>query len=274
MSDRYEVRLSGEGGQGLVLAGIILAEAAIADGRNAVQTQAYGPESRGGASRSDVIISDGEIDYPKATRLDLLLALSQQGCDNYLRDVRPGGLVLVDRDKVLAVPPGRYSVVALPILAAARERAGRALVANIVSLAAIAALSKAVSPGALERAVLARVPRGTEELNRRALEVGYALLREGHEPTPPLSEEEDEAMRSREAVFQVLHEHFGQVADPALLRRVAGEVAGLPDEWEELPETFWTELGSHLSVQCADICSLAAEAERGAELRIFRRRAG
>jgi 2-oxoglutarate ferredoxin oxidoreductase subunit gamma len=272
MSDRYEVRLSGEGGQGLILAGIILAEAAIGDGRNAVQTQAYGPESRGGASRSDVVISDGEIDYPKATRLDLLLALTQEGCDKYVRDVAPGGLVLVDRDKVPAVPPGRYTVVALPILAAARERAGKALVANIVSLGAIAALSKAVSPGALEQAVLARVPRGTEDLNRRALEVGYALIREAQEPTPPISEEEDEAMRSREAVFQVLHKHLGQVVDPALLRKAATEVAGLPDEWEELPESFWAALGSHVSIQCADICSLAAEAERGAELRIFRKR--
>ena len=274
MSDRYEVRLSGEGGQGLILAGIILAEAAIGDGRNAVQTQAYGPESRGGASRSDIVISDGEIDYPKATRLDLLLALTQEGCDKYVRDVAPGGLVIVDRDTVSAVPPGRYTVVALPILAAAKERAGRALVANIVSLGAIAALAKVVSPSALERAVLARVPRGTEELNRRALEVGRALVRESQETRPPISEEEDEAMRSREAILQVLQKHLGQLADPAILCQAATEVAGLPDEWEELPETFWAELGSHLSVQCSDICSLAAEAERGAELRIFRRREG
>ncbi len=272
MSDRYEVRLSGEGGQGLVLAGIILAEAAIGDGRNAVQTQAYGPESRGGASRSDVIISDGEIDYPKATQLDLLLALTQEGCDRYVRDVAPGGLVIVDRDKVPAVPPGRYTVVALPILAAAKERAGRALVANIISLGAIAALSKVVSPSALEEAVLARVPRGTEELNRRALEVGYALVREDQATVPPISAEEDEAMRSREAVFQVLAKHLRQVADPALLRQAATEVASLPDEWEELPDSFWGELGLHLSVQCADICALAAEAERGSELKIFRKR--
>lgn len=87
----YELRLSGEGGQGLVLAGKILAEAAaIYDEKNATQSQSYGPEARGGASKSEVIISDGEIDYPKAENLDLLLALTQEAFDNYHEDLREG----------------------------------------------------------------------------------------------------------------------------------------------------------------------------------------
>ena len=90
MSYRYEIRLSGEGGQGIVLAGVILAEAAaIYDDQNATQTQVYGPESRGGASKAEVIISDEEeIDYPKAISVDLLLALTQAAADKYGHDLK------------------------------------------------------------------------------------------------------------------------------------------------------------------------------------------
>ncbi len=84
MSDRYEIRLAGEGGQGMILAGLILAEAAaIYAGKNAVQTQSYGPEARGGASKAEVVISDGEIDYPKVMDADVLLAMGQEACDKY-----------------------------------------------------------------------------------------------------------------------------------------------------------------------------------------------
>jgi len=96
---KIEIRLSGTGGQGLILAGVILAEAAaIYDKKNAVQTQSYGPEARGGASKSEVIISDGEILYPKTTRLDYLLALNQESCDRYAKDLKEDGLLLVDKD--------------------------------------------------------------------------------------------------------------------------------------------------------------------------------
>ena len=97
MAYHYELRLSGEGGQGLVLAGKILAEAAaIYDEKNATQSQSYGPEARGGASKSEVIIADGEIDYPKAEDLDLLLALTQESFDKYHKDLRAGGFLVVD----------------------------------------------------------------------------------------------------------------------------------------------------------------------------------
>ncbi|MGE5849495.1 MAG: 2-oxoacid:acceptor oxidoreductase family protein [Candidatus Methylomirabilota bacterium] len=180
MSYRYEIRLSGEGGQGIVLAGVILAEAAaIYDGKNATQTQVYGPESRGGASKAEVIISDEEIDYPKAMAVDLLLALTQAAADKYGHDLKPSGILVVDSSKVVNVPSGNFSVHRVPIIETAKETVGKAMVANIVSLGVIAGLSKVVSREAIENAVLARVPKGTEELNRRALEAGFALAGAG-----------------------------------------------------------------------------------------------
>src|SRR5512134_3608635 len=111
MSYRYEIRLSGEGGQGIVLAGVILAEAAaIYDGKNATQTQVYGPESRGGASKAEVIISDEEIDYPKAISVDLLLALTQAAADKFSHDLKPSGILVLDSSKVLKVPQGDFTV--------------------------------------------------------------------------------------------------------------------------------------------------------------------
>ncbi len=177
MSYRYEIRLSGEGGQGSVLAGVILAEAAaIYDVKNATQTQVYGPESRGGASKAEVIISDEEIDYPKAMSVDLLLALTQAAADKYGREVRPSGIVILDSSKVVTPPRGSFAAHSLPIIETAKEAVGKTMVANIVSLGAIVGLSKVVSRQSIERAILARVPKGTEDLNRRALEAGFALV--------------------------------------------------------------------------------------------------
>ncbi len=176
MSYRYEIRLSGEGGQGIVLAGVILAEAAaIYDGQNATQTQVYGPESRGGASKAEVIISDEEVDYPKALAVDLLLAMTQAACDKFASDVKPSGLVVLDSSKVRNLPQGNFAIHHLPIIETAKEAVGKTMVANIVSLGVIVGLSKIVSRAAIEQAVLARVPKGTEELNRRALEAGFGL---------------------------------------------------------------------------------------------------
>jgi 2-oxoglutarate ferredoxin oxidoreductase subunit gamma len=111
--ERTEVRFSGKGGQGMILAGIILAEAAaIYSGKNAIQSQSYGPEARGGASRADVIIANGDILYPKTTALDFLLALSQEACDSYARHLKEGGILLADSEAVKHIPP--VSHVSLP----------------------------------------------------------------------------------------------------------------------------------------------------------------
>lgn len=176
MSFRYEMRLSGEGGQGLVLAGKILAEAAaIYDDRNATQSQSYGPEARGGASKSEVIISDGEIDFPKAENLDLLLALTQEALDKYNNDLKVGGLLLADAENAARIPEGDWRVYKIPFIGTARDKVGRAIVANIVALGVIVKLSGAVSEKAAEEAILARVPRGTEELNMEAYRTGLAI---------------------------------------------------------------------------------------------------
>jgi 2-oxoglutarate ferredoxin oxidoreductase subunit gamma len=172
--EKVEIRLSGSGGQGLILAGLILAEAAaIYEGKNAVQTQSYGPEARGGSSKSEVIISNEEILFPKTTRLDYLLALNQESCDKYSRDLKEDGLLLVDADAVDHVPPVR--TVSLPFVRTAREKVGRIMTTNIISLGALVNLSNVVSKESLKKAVLSRVPRGTEELNLKALQLGYQL---------------------------------------------------------------------------------------------------
>lgn len=176
LSSRTEIRLAGEGGQGMILAGIILAEAAaIYDGKNAVQTQSYGPEARGGASKSEVIISDGEIDYPEVLQADILVALSDEAYRKFRQNVHPGGLVIVDSEKVENPDPRD---VQLPITRLAFETTGREITANTVALGVLVGLSGVVSRQAIERAVQARAPRGTEEMNRKALEAGFAAAEE------------------------------------------------------------------------------------------------
>ena len=178
MGFRYEVRLSGEGGQGLVLAGKVLAEAAaIYDGKNATQSQSYGPEARGGASRSEVIISDEDIDYPKAVNIDLLLALTQEACDKYCKDLKDDGILIVDAHAVKDIPNSKFRSISLPIIENAREKVGKALVANVVALGIIAEISKVVSHEAIESAVMARVPKGTEGLNVKALRIGFEMAK-------------------------------------------------------------------------------------------------
>lgn len=174
MAYRYELRLSGEGGQGLVLAGKILAEAAVIyDEKNATQSQSYGPEARGGASKSEVIISDGEIDYPKAEDLDLLLALTQEAFDKYHEDLREGGFLVVDTEAVTRLPDvSKWKLVRVPFEKLAREQLGKSIVANIVALGVIIRLSGVVTEHAAEQAILARVPPGTEDLNREAFRLG------------------------------------------------------------------------------------------------------
>jgi 2-oxoglutarate ferredoxin oxidoreductase subunit gamma len=174
LSWRYELRLSGLGGQGLILAGRILAEAsALYDHQYATQTQSYGPESRGGDSRSDVVISDEPIDYPHVIQADLLLAMSQMACDRNYYSLKRGGILIVDEDLVQHIPTNQAYVV--PITRLAREEAGRAVVANVLALGLVTTLSEVVSQSAIRSAVEARVPPGTEWLNQKALEIGFRV---------------------------------------------------------------------------------------------------
>lgn len=178
--DRFEVRLAGEGGQGMILAGVILAEAAVVyDGLNAVQTQSYGPEARGGASRSEVVIAKGEIDYPKVMIPDVLLCMSQEACDKFYSRVKDDGCIIVDSSTVSRVPSHR--AIAVPISQIAEETTGRRITASIVALGLVCGISGMVTREALSKALAERVPAGTEEMNAKALAAGFdeaARLRE------------------------------------------------------------------------------------------------
>lgn len=171
-----EMRLSGSGGQGLILAGIILAEAALLDGKMAIQSQSYGPEARGGASKSEVIIANEAIHYPKVTNPNLVLAMTQEAVDKYSKDLPPDGILMVDTTFVKKVPEHLKNVYQLPITEKVTAELGKALFANIVALGAIVATTKAVSVDSITKAILHRVPKGTEEINKRALELGISLV--------------------------------------------------------------------------------------------------
>lgn len=171
---RVEIRIAGFGGQGIIRAGLMLAMAACIHGdRNAVQTQSYGPEARGGACKSEVVISDEEIDFPKITEPDVLIALSQEAYKRYARTVKKGGAILLDPDlvqkqkattdiRVCRVPATRMA-----------EELGKTIVANVVMLGAFASITRLMSAEALKKSVLDNVPKGTEKLNLAAFEKGY-----------------------------------------------------------------------------------------------------
>lgn len=168
---RYEIRLSGTGGQGLILGGIILAEAiAFGEKKRVIQSQNYGPEARGTNSRADVIISDQEIDYPKALHLDVLLVMNQKALDENFLELKSRGLLIVDSELVKEVPLTRY--VGIPLTRLSRESTGSDISANIVALGALSALTGKVSTASLTEA-LGRHFRGEVlEKNIRALKSG------------------------------------------------------------------------------------------------------
>ena len=172
MNEQVEVCLAGMGGQGMILAGIILADAAIRDGKHAVQTQSYGPEARGGASSSEVIIADQEIDYPEIVQADILLCMSQQACDRYYSSLKHNGLLVVDTTHVRRTPTSR--AIRADLTAWAVEATEREITASVVALGFLVGLTDVVSRQALKEAVLSRAPRGTGEANTRALARGFA----------------------------------------------------------------------------------------------------
>jgi len=174
--ERYDIRLSGSGGQGLVFAGTILAEAlGIYEGKNVAQTQSYGPEARGGSSRSDIVFSSGEIYYPKALKLDLLLALTQEACDSYYLNLKDDGILLVDTNLV-DQPPAR-EIVSLPFTKTAKESLGTPVVANIIALGTIISLTRVASKESLIEALKSKSPKAMLDLNLKAVELGFELVK-------------------------------------------------------------------------------------------------
>lgn len=156
----------------MIFGSVVLCEAiGRAGDKNVVQSQSYGPEARGGASKADVVVSTEEIYYPKAMKLDLLLAMTQEALDKYYPDLKEGGMLIVDDSLITEFPTEDYY--GLPFTRLAREKAGHIMVANVIALGAICALSDIVPLDVLTDAVLARAPRGTEDRNKMALEIGY-----------------------------------------------------------------------------------------------------
>ncbi len=173
MVNKKEIRLTGTGGQGLILGGIILADAGIIDGCNAVQSQSYGPEARGGASKAEVIISEGEINYPKVGNADILLSMSQQAYDKYSGGLKEGATLIIDSTLVTKIGDSKAKeIYRVPITEIAKRETGREMTANIVALGVIVGATKVVSEAALKEAVLERIPKGTEEINIKALNAG------------------------------------------------------------------------------------------------------
>jgi len=179
MKERLEICLSGSGGQGLILAGIILAEAAgIYDGKEAVQSQSYGPEARGGASRSEVVISNNTIDYPKVMKSNILLALTQTACDKYVKNLNEDGILLADSTLVTEVPNISNKIYLFPITETAQKKFGTKLVTNIISLGIIVGLTKVVSQDAIQKAVCSRVPVKAKQVNKKALLLGLDIAKD------------------------------------------------------------------------------------------------
>jgi 2-oxoglutarate ferredoxin oxidoreductase subunit gamma len=170
-----EIRLAGFGGQGIIRSGLILSMAAcIYSDKNAVQTQSYGPESRGGSCKSEVVISEGDIDFPKVDDPDIVMLMSQEAYHKYVNTAKKNGTVLVDPHMVQdRNDPPNLKIYDVPATKIAKD-IGKVIVANVVMLGALTAITKIVTPEALKNAVLRNIPKGSEDLNTAAFEQGYA----------------------------------------------------------------------------------------------------
>lgn len=176
MNQRQRLVFSGSGGQGVITAAILLAEAAVIhENRNAVQTQVYGAAARGGATRSDVIISDTEINYPKVDQPNILVCLTQEAYGKFASIIRPGGLLIVDprfvtlRKKVDAV---QYD---LPMYEEAVNNIGKPIVYNVCMMGAVVGLSGVVGLASVEKVLEQRLPQAFVDMNLQALQVGHHL---------------------------------------------------------------------------------------------------
>jgi 2-oxoglutarate ferredoxin oxidoreductase subunit gamma len=171
---RHEVRFSGFGGQGIILSAVIIGRASVMyDNKYAVQTQVYGPEARGGASMSAVIIDDDPILYPEVSVPDIYVIMSQEGFEKYGANAQETAVMLVDSTLVHSRPKCRCIEIAAT--KEAKQTLKKDIVANIVMLGALVAATHVVSEEALKKAILDSVPRGTEELNLKAMQIGLQL---------------------------------------------------------------------------------------------------
>ena len=164
---RREIRFSGFGGQGVILMGHIMGKACVLDGMQVTLTQSYGPEARGGACSTDVIVSDGDINYPQVRKPDILVCMSQSALEIYSPSLERDGLLLVDTGLV-ELPDTR----GIPATDLADKEFGTRVVSNMIMLGYFTAITGVATPASVEEAIGALVPVGTEDLNIRAFRLG------------------------------------------------------------------------------------------------------
>jgi len=174
---RVEIRISGLGGQGVVLAGEILGRAAVYDGKHAVQTQSYGAEARGSAARSEVIISDEKVGFPKVRKCDILVAMSQSALDKHLKDLKEGGTLLVDDGMVKKIPKIEAEIFTIPVTKIAETKLKSRIYANAVMLGALTKITDMISEESVSKAILASVPEGTKEANLQGFNMGLQVAK-------------------------------------------------------------------------------------------------
>ncbi|MHA1741270.1 MAG: 2-oxoacid:acceptor oxidoreductase family protein [Candidatus Thorarchaeota archaeon] len=173
---RTEVRIAGTGGMGVVLAGVVLGHAAVVyGGMDAVQTQSYGSEARGTAAKSEVIISDETIRYPKVIKADYSIFMSQKALDMYLSGAKDGSVIIIDPDLVQSDVPSNFEVISVPAMRTADELGAR-MTSNMIMIGALAKKSGIITLDALEAALRDLVPEKTIEMNTRGLHAGARLV--------------------------------------------------------------------------------------------------
>ncbi len=174
--ERYTLVFSGSGGQGIITASVLLAEAAVIhENLNAVQTQSYGPEARGGAARSDVILSKSEIRFPKVIQPNVLICLTQKAYNKFHSTIRPGGLLLADSHLVTREPRVDARQIMLPMYETTKREVGNTVVFNVCMLGVLVRATGLVRLESVERILESRVPAKYLDLNRRALSVGFDM---------------------------------------------------------------------------------------------------
>jgi 2-oxoglutarate ferredoxin oxidoreductase subunit gamma len=175
MPNKTEIRIGGSGGQGVVLAAQILGKAAILDGKNALQTQAYGAEARGSLAKSEVIISDGKIGFPAVRRPDILVVMNQEALDKLLKDLKEDGTLIIDSTSVSSIPETKARVHKLPLTETAKKTFGEAMYANMVMLGAATKITRLVTEQSMERTIGENVSKRTVENNISAFRKGLQL---------------------------------------------------------------------------------------------------
>ena len=174
--ERLRMVFSGSGGQGVITAAIILAEAAVLyEGLNAVQSQSYGAEARGGSTRTDVIISDAIIDYPKVIQPNLLVCLTQEAYNKFYEIIRPGGLLITDLRYVKTIKKVDAQQREIPIYNNVMEKIGKPIVFNIAMLGTLIGMTEMVAPESIMKVLENRIPPDFLDMNRQALDLGLAL---------------------------------------------------------------------------------------------------